>query len=359
MKIDVLNLFVLIGLIQCLLMILFVLNSKRSISNRLFGALIFLLGLSSANSLIFFPSGNGQVPSVLDFVYPELILLFGPVTFFYTRSLFEKGFQLKKKDYLHFIPAILDLAPSVLAFMIWSMGLDTIPAGSSRQEYYYLLDNINQILGYSQLLSITLYLFLSWKYLLVNRAIADTNTYRWSRDILIGMSLIDLIWSPYVIFGFTDIQLALMKHVFLHPVLYAISAFFYFVTYRLIVGGTSHRANLATKEELEKHRSTILKTLAQDRLYSQTDLNLKMLSQHTAIREEQLSFIFKHYYQKGFNQFINDYRIDRALEKMENGDADHLSIEGIGMEVGFSSRTTFYRSFKRKTGKSPVELLMR
>ncbi|MDW3196566.1 MAG: helix-turn-helix domain-containing protein [Cytophagales bacterium] len=357
MKIDVQNLFVFIGLIQCLLIILFVLGSKRSISNLLFGTLLFLLGLSSANSLVFFPSGNGHITSVLDFVYPELIMLFGPVTFFYTRSLFEKGFNLKKKDYLHFTPAILDLAPSVFAFMIWSIGLDTIPEDSSRHDYYYLLDNINQILGYPQLLSITIYLFFSWKYLLANRAIADTNTYRWARDILIGMSLIDLIWSPYVIFAFTEIQLSLMKYVFLHPVLYAISAFFYFVTYRLIVGGMSHRANLATKEELEKYRSTILKTLAQDRLYSQTDLNLKMLSQYTAIREEQLSFIFKHYYQKGFNQFINEYRIEKAIEKMENGESDRLSIEGIGIEVGFSSRTTFYRSFKRKTGKSPAELL--
>lgn len=359
MKIDIQNLFVLIGLIQCLLIIIFAWSRKRSASNRLFVALLFVLGLSLANSLVFSPSGNGHVPTVLDFVYPELILLIGPLTFFYTRSLFEKDFKLESRDFIHFAPAILDLAPSAIAFVIWAMGLDYIPSGSTRHEYYYLLDRIFQFLSYPQFVSITGYLFYSWKYLLSNRTIADNNTYRWSRDILIGISVIDLIWSPYVVFGFTEIYLTLMKWVYLHPVLYSMSAFFYYLSYRLIVNGMSLRANPATKEELEQQRTIILEALAQDRLYSQVNLSLKKLSEYTNLREDQLSFIFKHYYQKGFNQFINEYRVERAIEKMEKGESYRLSVEGIGMEVGFSSRTTFYRSFKQKTGKSPAELLKR
>ncbi len=340
-----------------MLMTVFALTYKRSVATRLFAVLLMVLGLSLLNSLVFFPSYYGRWTTVLDYAIPELIFLIGPVTYFYTRSLFEKNFQLQKSDYFHFTPAILDIAPSIFAVTIWSMGLDNIPHDGLRNDYFYFLDSLGQYLSYPHFASITIYLYFSWKYLRDNRSIADTKTYRWSRDLLIGISLIDLIWLPYVALSFSKYYLVLMDLVYLYPIFYTMSGFFYYLTYRIIIGGMSYRPNPATKEELEEQRARILRVLSENRLYSQTDLNLKMLSQNTGIREDQLSFIFKHYDQKGFNQFINEYRIQKAIEKMEDETSNRLSIEGIGMEVGFSSRTTFYRSFKQKTGKSPAELL--
>ena len=53
-----------------------------------------------------------------------------------------------------------------------------------------------------------------------------------------------------------------------------------------------------------------------------------------------------------FNDFINKLRLE-YLEKNFDPEWEKLTLEGIGNEVGFSSRTTFYNSIKKYRGVSP------
>lgn len=54
-----------------------------------------------------------------------------------------------------------------------------------------------------------------------------------------------------------------------------------------------------------------------------------------------------------FNEWVNNFRVDKALEIMNQNNSQNLSIEGIGFESGFKSRSAMYAAFKRKLGKSP------
>ena len=54
-----------------------------------------------------------------------------------------------------------------------------------------------------------------------------------------------------------------------------------------------------------------------------------------------------------FNTYINRYRIRKAEELLENKSAINLSIDGIGNEVGFQSKSAFYSAFKKFTGTTP------
>ena len=44
-------------------------------------------------------------------------------------------------------------------------------------------------------------------------------------------------------------------------------------------------------------------------------------------------------------------------ELLNTGTADTLSIDGIGAQSGFSSRSSFYASFKAETGMTPSQYL--
>ena len=55
------------------------------------------------------------------------------------------------------------------------------------------------------------------------------------------------------------------------------------------------------------------------------------------------------------NVFISEMRIEHAIALIENDTNKKYTLEAIGNMSGFHSRTTFYVSFKKHTGVSPLE----
>ena len=56
---------------------------------------------------------------------------------------------------------------------------------------------------------------------------------------------------------------------------------------------------------------------------------------------------------KNFKAYINSFRIIDAKAMLNDEKASNLSIEGIGLEVGFKSKSSFYEAFKKETGLTP------
>jgi AraC-like DNA-binding protein len=51
---------------------------------------------------------------------------------------------------------------------------------------------------------------------------------------------------------------------------------------------------------------------------------------------------------------VNDYRVD-SVKKMLSDPANRFSIEAIGYDCGFSSKSSFFSVFKNLTGQTPQE----
>jgi AraC-like DNA-binding protein len=61
--------------------------------------------------------------------------------------------------------------------------------------------------------------------------------------------------------------------------------------------------------------------------------------------------------QKKFTAYRTTLRVEHAKELLSAGSADTLSIDGIGSQSGFPSRSSFYASFKTETGMTPSQYL--
>lgn len=53
-------------------------------------------------------------------------------------------------------------------------------------------------------------------------------------------------------------------------------------------------------------------------------------------------------------EFINTYRVQEVKTSLKQGDLELLTIEAIGMDAGFPSRSTFFRVFKYYVGTTPL-----
>lgn len=87
--------------------------------------------------------------------------------------------------------------------------------------------------------------------------------------------------------------------------------------------------------------------------YKNPDLNLKSMAELVQEPVYLVSKAISQHLKKTFHEFVNEYRVQAFDEKSKT--ATHLTIEGIALEVGFSNRATFYRIYKKMTGKTPSE----
>ena len=91
--------------------------------------------------------------------------------------------------------------------------------------------------------------------------------------------------------------------------------------------------------------------------YLNPDLNLSDLANSLDMNRAQLSQIINSGFQKNFNDFINEYRVNTFKEKLNLGEHEQLSLLGVAYDSGFNSKATFNRVFKKITQTSPSEYL--
>lgn len=114
--------------------------------------------------------------------------------------------------------------------------------------------------------------------------------------------------------------------------------------------------NLA-KDDIEKYIYTLKNAMEQEKLFLDPELNVSKLAKHIQINQKILSAILNQHLSKGFNEFINEYRVDEVKKKLLNSENQHLTISGIALESGFNSQATFQRVFKELTNTTPKEFL--
>jgi len=87
--------------------------------------------------------------------------------------------------------------------------------------------------------------------------------------------------------------------------------------------------------------------------YRQSDFNLAAFSKLINIPAHHFAYCFREIKQQSFNDYRNMWRVNHAKNLIMEGKSSALSIEGIGLLSGFSSRKTFYTAFKKAEGISP------
>jgi len=93
--------------------------------------------------------------------------------------------------------------------------------------------------------------------------------------------------------------------------------------------------------------------MEENKYYLNQNLTLHEFSKEIQISARTISSCVNQSLGLNFNEWINNYRVDSVLEIMKDPKNNHLSIEGIGIDSGFKSRSAMYTAFKKKTGQTP------
>lgn len=85
--------------------------------------------------------------------------------------------------------------------------------------------------------------------------------------------------------------------------------------------------------------------------FKNANLTLAQLAKLVGISGHQLSQLLNDHLRKNFTSYVNEYRIKEACQMI--ADDRPFTLEAIGYEVGFNSKSTFYTAFRKQTGTTP------
>ncbi len=113
-----------------------------------------------------------------------------------------------------------------------------------------------------------------------------------------------------------------------------------------------NRESAFTDEKKEELLSKIENEFEINKIYKE-NISLQKLAEKLNTNTSYLSGIINNIYKTSFSDFLNQYRIQEAVDLFNNPDFINYSTEAIGKEAGFNSDKTFVRAFKKHIGVTP------
>jgi AraC-like DNA-binding protein len=118
-----------------------------------------------------------------------------------------------------------------------------------------------------------------------------------------------------------------------------------------------YRHSTLTQEYLLQAVQKIESHMAARKPYLDGDLTLTSLAGQLEINPNQLSQVLNEGLGENFYRFVNRYRVEESKRLLLDPAFAHYNILGIAFQAGFSTKSTFNKTFKELTGISPSEFV--
>ncbi len=381
-------------LILALCIVMFTYNSKvnRNIL-YLLGFLIPIAAYGIHHHLIFFNESAFKLAIINTHGIP-LYYLAGPMLYFYIRNTILDSNQLSKLDFLHFLPFIIGLT-SILPYIFedfdYKVGIaqqfiddpnsiKTVHSHWFYPNYFNVIARPVLLLGYS-----IACLLIVWKYTnvkgnespIVQRGLIT----KWLISLSILAFLVALLYL-FMTYLFLSTQ-NLKKDTFNElPIgtftgfAYAIIPVIIFIFPRILYGipRAIQTINIPNEEEdqelpigqprenylndpLTETAERILTYFEQSKPYLNTKFSIDDIAEELNIPKHHVGYCFTNIIQTKFTTLRTDYRIAHAKRLLLSSQVDVMTMEGIGLESGFASKSSFFSVFKESTGLSPFDYM--
>ena len=376
-------------------------GANRFLSGYLFSSALFLV-----TQYFFIYSKSVAFTAFFVTGFPSLYFLIGPFAYFYARSIFQDTINLSKKDYLHFLPFVIIIIGAIpFLFSSWEYKMfigqlivDKTFMASNYNINFLVPKIINQLIRPPYAL---FYLVLISREFIKNKLVFKSFLHAkvikiWLVLFYIFFSLIgffyiivqlafylninfffDNFWFYYLINGIGFIYLAFHFALVLFPqIVYGLPI------PKLLLENPSVTLDVATirkKKELispliENKQNMISSFFSNEYLleielaisnwmsekkYLEVNASLVSFSNYTNIPVHHLSYYFNSMLKVKYTDWRNTLRTEYIKAKIDSGSYKTITLEALSLESGFSSQSTFIRSFKNVFNCTPSDYIKR
>ncbi len=349
--------------------ILFFKKTGNTLSNKIFGASVFLLGLASIQFVYLY---SGDFDSYLIWLI-DLPWFFSfcyvPLVYFNAKAISKEPIPLDYRFLLHFLPALF-----ALIYFSQYYGLNR----AEKFQYLYHLRHYPEDLSIgTQAFGILFYIsFIGYTLVSIRKfrqqeedmqqvySNVEQYTLSWyskAYGFLLVLSLLAGVLStlnaPYylylpILFGLIILQYLIVYCIFNQPDLSATGFSEYQKAKDQIPG-----VLFQNEDEITQLNNQLEHLMRDKELFKQPNLTLPVFAQAMDMSIHQASAYINQIKKVNFNELINTYRVEYACNLLKSNTNKKYSTEQMAEMAGFNSKSSFYKVFKKHIGLTPQAYL--
>nr|WP_315157438.1 helix-turn-helix domain-containing protein [uncultured Flavobacterium sp.] len=372
---DKINLLVTIAVITIFIslflsLFLVTVKTQHKLSNRLFAFFLVLTAIDiSINLDDLFKFSLAARIFISTFFFLQL-----PAFYLYVLSVCYSDFKLKPKHLAHTIPfltANLILLPrfytvnpaSKIKFLEKSLSMPEV-------QFNHILVHVQIVL---YIIAAFMILRKAKKIYLENYAGASMESLKWLFQFTLALSVFFSIALFKNIFKFTE-QPTISESLKIGLLLFELIIIFWYLykalnnpslfrnidsKLKLVEDIISEEKNSSPSAVSEKEYNAELLKLKQYMIDENPFLNPSLTIQDISVAIDvpvrDLSLLINHKLEQHFYDFVNTYRIERAMSILKDAAKSKVTVLEILYDVGFNSKSSFNTAFKKHTGYTPTE----
>ena len=364
-----------IAIFQGIVLGLVILKSSlfNSNSNKYLAYLIFTLSIKLLTQVFEIQKVFTSYPLLRIIDNIEWVFLIPAFLFFFIKNRTDTTGKSKIKNYWYFIPFAYSAVLNIINDLDHLAGIYTIPESGIA---------ILQILGLIHLaLAVTFIPFLPLYSYFMIRYLKDPQEKKWILTILTIISSVLLVWLITALTGLLfdyDITSAMSILALCATFIIHWTAYIGIYKYKL-AKNTDAIYNFLNNDQAfpyanlqivpnssrQEYKESItadniyfqkLELLCKDQhIYTDSTLNREKVAEKLGISAGYVSQIVNTITGDNFANYINQYRVEAIKKMISDPEYNNYNLLTMGLESGFTSKTTFYNAFKKVTGQTPNE----
>lgn len=357
-----------IGITQAffIALIIFTKESKQ-LSDKFMGLWLLIIALELISGLI--EEKTGMIPSI-----PIVPFLFGPIMFFYVKTIIGEKDKILRKDWLHFVPFIIVFLISII--LIGDKDFNT--SNILETDSFLLLRVFIGVSFVSSIIIYTIIVFINLRKYSQNiknvfSFTSEKNTLNWVKILIIGFALLPI---STIIHGIghviIDKPVASGNYGILRLEYIGFTVFIFLYSYFGIKqptlfsnqkelnqpddnNTTKYERSGLKEEAAQQYLKQLINYIELEKPYLNGTLNIQDIASKLDIPRHYLTQIINEKLGKNFYTFINEYRVEEFKKRISAKNNQHITLLGIAYDSGFNSKSSFNIVFKNITGMTPSQ----
>lgn len=367
-KLSFLQVIAAIAVFISILLSVFLLTVKteRKLENRLFAMFLIINAIDISGLFMHFFTDSYNLKTFKISAY----LLVMPLFYLYVNAVCYSDFTLKRKHLLHLIPFIV--ANLILVPKLYS-------AEDPAKEYFFkhmwnspemfFYQTIGELQYLFYIVGVFIILKRYKKIYLENYTNPNTFLYKW----LFQLTMIFLFIHICIIFKniirytayndlFIWIHIVAGASFLLAACWFILKALNYPELFRRVdstlqptkVFAEALKTENKTDETKNIQIEQLKKFMVEKEPFLEPSLTIQELADQVKIPVRDLSILINHHMNQHFFDFVNEYRIKKAMTILKDSTKKEYTVLEILYEVGFNSKSSFHTSFKKYTNQTPT-----